>query len=294
MKKKLTKNKSLLVVLLCYIIAIASSIIFIYYYKGDNLIFALLYADIIATIIIYLASYIFKNSSIYDPYWSVIPPLLLLFWIFKIDDLNKINAFLLTFSVLFWATRLTYNWVRSWQGLSHEDWRYIDLKHKTGKYYQLVNFSGIHLFPTIIVFVCCIPFKMILSSSTNYNIFAGFIICFIGVMYEIISDQQLHNFRKDNPKSIINTGLWKYSRHPNYYGEILFWWGLFVYGFNSNNWLTLIFWPTSMTLMFLFISIPWIEKKILLTRPAYRDYQKKVNILLPEITVIKNIFKHQI
>ena len=294
MKKKLTKNKSLLVVLLCYIIAIASSIIFIYYYKGDNLIFALLYADIIATIIIYLASYIFKNSSIYDPYWSVIPPLLLLFWIFKIDDLNKINAFLLTFSVLFWATRLTYNWVRSWQGLSHEDWRYIDLKHKTGQYYQLVNFSGIHLFPTIIVFVCCIPFKMILSSSTNYNIFAGFIICFIGVMYEIISDQQLHNFRKDNPKSIINTGLWKYSRHPNYYGEILFWWGLFVYGFNSNNWLTLIFWPTSMTLMFLFISIPWIEKKILLTRPAYRDYQKKVNILLPEITVIKNIFKHQI
>ena len=294
MKKKLTKNKSLLVVLLCYIIAIASSIIFIYYYKGDNLIFALLYADIMATIIIYLASYIFKNSSIYDPYWSVIPPLLLLFWIFKIDDLNKINAFLLTFSVLFWATRLTYNWVRSWQGLSHEDWRYIDLKHKTGKYYQLVNFSGIHLFPTIIVFVCCIPFKMILSSSTNYNIFAGFIICFIGVMYEIISDQQLHNFRKDNPKSIINTGLWKYSRHPNYYGEILFWWGLFVYGFNSNNWLTLIFWPTSMTLMFLFISIPWIEKKILLTRPAYRDYQKKVNILLPEITVIKNIFKHQI
>tara|TARA_B100001094_G_scaffold333204_1_gene409466 strand:- start:7321 stop:8205 length:885 start_codon:yes stop_codon:yes gene_type:complete len=294
MKKKLTKNKSLLVVLLCYIIAIASSIIFIYYYKGDNLIFALLYADIIATIIIYLASYIFKNSSIYDPYWSVIPPLLLLFWIFKINDLNKINAFLLTFSVLFWATRLTYNWVRSWQGLSHEDWRYIDLKHKTGKYYQLVNFSGIHLFPTIIVFVCCIPFKMILSISTNYNIFAGFIICFIGVMYEIISDQQLHNFRKDNPKSIINTGLWKYSRHPNYYGEILFWWGLFVYGFNSNNWLTLIFWPTSMTLMFLFISIPWIEKKILLTRPAYRDYQKKVNILLPEITVIKNIFKHQI
>ena len=131
MKKKLTKNKSLLVVLLCYILAIASSIIFIYYYKGDNLIFTLLYADIIATIIIYLASYIFKNSSIYDPYWSVIPPLLLLFWIFKIDNLNMINAYLLTFSVLFWATRLTYNWIRSWQGLSHEDWRYIDLKHKT-------------------------------------------------------------------------------------------------------------------------------------------------------------------
>ena len=74
----MSKNKSLFIVFLCYIIALVCSCIFIVIYKNNNLIYTLLYADIIATIIIYIASCIFKNSSIYDPYWSVIPPFLLL------------------------------------------------------------------------------------------------------------------------------------------------------------------------------------------------------------------------
>ena len=288
----MSKNKSLFIVFISYAIALICSYIFIINYKNDNLIYTLLYADIIATIIIYISSYIFKNSSIYDPYWSVIPPFLLLFWILQLDTINIVNISFLSFSVLFWAIRLTYNWIRGWEGLAQEDWRYIDLRNKSGKFYQLVNFSGIHLFPTLIVFVCCLPFKYALEiNSTNINIILGFIICFIGVLYEIISDQQLYNFKKHNSVSIINSGLWKYSRHPNYYGEILFWWGLFIYGVTINNYMPLIIWPISMTLMFLYISIPWIENKILLTRSEYKEYQKKVNILLPEITFIKNLFK---
>ena len=233
----MSKNKSLFIVFISYIIALISSYIFIVNYKSTNLIYTLLYADIIATIIIYIASYTFKNSSIYDPYWSVIPPFLLLFWILQLEKVNIINIYFLSFSVLFWATRLTYNWIRGWKGLSQEDWRYIDLRNKTGKFYQLVNFSGIHLFPTIIVFVCCLPFKHVLEiNNTNINIILGFIICFIGVLYEIISDQQLYNFKKHNPGSIINSGLWKYSRHPNYYGEILFWWGIYLMGFLQSPW----------------------------------------------------------
>jgi len=287
----MSKNKSLFIVFISYTIALICSTIFIVTYKNSNLIYTLLYADIIATIIIYIASYIFKNSSIYDPYWSVIPPFLLLFWILQLDT-NIVNTYFLSFSVLFWAIRLTYNWIRGWKGLDQEDWRYIDLRNKMGKFYQLVNFLGIHLFPTIIVFVCCLPFKHALEiNNTNINIILGFIICFIGVLYEIISDQQLYNFKKHSPNNIIDSGLWKYSRHPNYYGEILFWWGLFIYGVTFNIYTALIIWPISMTLMFLYISIPWIENKILLTRPEYKEYQGKVNILLPEITVVKNLFK---
>ena len=288
----MSKNKSLFIVFISYMIALACSYIFIISYKNDNPIYTLLYADIIATVIIYTSSYLFKNSSIYDPYWSVIPPFLLLFWILVIDKINIINSYFLLFSVLFWAIRLTYNWIRGWEGLTQEDWRYIDLRNKSGKFYQLVNFLGIHLFPTLIVFVCCLPFKhAIESNNTNINIFLGFIICLIGVLYEIISDQQLYNFKKYNSSSIIDSGLWNYSRHPNYYGEILFWWGVFFYGVTNNNYIPLIIWPISMTLMFLYISIPWIENKILLTRPEYKKYQTRVSILLPEITVIKNLFK---
>ncbi|MBI45647.1 MAG: hypothetical protein CMG66_05750 [Candidatus Marinimicrobia bacterium] len=288
----MSKNKSLFIVFLSYTIALICSSAFIVMYKNQDLVYTLLYADIIATIIIYIASYIFRNSSIYDPYWSVVPPFLLLFWIIKIDHINILNTLLLAFSVLFWAVRLTYNWIRGWKGLNQEDWRYIDLNNKSGGYYQLVNFSGIHLFPTVIVFVCCLPFKHIIQNQAlNFNIVLGFIICFIGVLYEIISDQQLYNFKKHSPKSIIQSGLWKYSRHPNYYGEILFWWGLFIYAVNNTNYTPLIFYPVSMTLMFVYISIPWIEDKILRTRPEYKEYQKEVSILFPEITVIKKIFK---
>ena len=290
----MSKTKSLLIVSACYLIAILFSYLFIINYDNNNLVLTLLYADIIATVIIYISSYIFRNSSIYDPYWSVIPPFLLLYWIFILDDINIINSYFILFSVLFWSVRLTYNWIRGWKGLVQEDWRYIDLKNKSGRYYQLVNFSGIHLFPTLIVFACCLPFRYILKSYyTDINIFLGFSICLIGVFYEIISDQQLYNFKKHNPKNIINIGLWKYSRHPNYYGEILFWWGLFAYAVTLENLIPLIFWPISMTLMFIYISIPWIEKKILSSRLEYKNYQKKVNILFPEITLIKNLFNYK-
>ena len=117
----MSKNKSLFIVFLCYIIALVCSCIFIVIYKNNNLIYTLLYADIIATIIIYIASCIFKNSSIYDPYWSVIPPFLLLFWILQLDTINIVNISFLSFSVLFWAIRLTYNWIRGWKGLAQEE-----------------------------------------------------------------------------------------------------------------------------------------------------------------------------
>ena len=290
----MSKKSSLIIVLLCYLTAIGLGIVYLCYFTIDksDLLIDLFIADLIATVIIYIFSLIFKNASLYDPYWSVIPPFLLIYWALQIPDLNYFNFYLLLFSVLFWAIRLTFNWIRGWKGLNQEDWRYIDLKNKSGKFYPLVNFLGIHFFPTVIVFVCCIPFKYAIESTeTSLFIYIGFIISFIGVMYEIISDQQLFHFKKNNPGKIIESGLWKYSRHPNYYGEILFWWGIFLYGVNSENYILLILWPISMTVMFLYVSIPWIEEKILLTRPDYKNYQKNVNILFPEITLAKKCFR---
>ena len=129
--------------------------------------------------------------------------------------------------------------------------------------------------------------------QTNLQAYAGFFVCIIGVLYEIISDAQLHRFREANPhqKGIIETGLWNYSRHPNYYGEILFWWGIFLFGnaYTGMNYLILA--PIAMTIMFWYASIPWIEIKILRTRPAYKDYQKRVHILFPEITILKRLLR---
>jgi len=285
------KYKSLFKVLVSYIVSLIAAGCFLVYFSEMNLIIRILYADIIATIIIYSFSYFYNNSSIYDPYWSVIPPFILSYFIYS-SELYNINSLIILFSVLFWAFRLTFNWIRGWSGLNSEDWRYIDMRKYSPKFFQISNFFGIHLFPTLIVFICCIPMKYALDKPySSLSFIIGFLLCFIGVLYEIISDHQLYQFKKKNPTGIIGLGLWKYSRHPNYYGEILFWWGLFFYGVNGINFKYLIIGPILMTIMFLYVSIPWIEDKILRTRPEYKEYQQAVNILLPELSIIKKIFK---
>ena len=284
----MSKSKSIFIVIVAYILSI-SAILFISQILNYSNILNVLIADVIATIIIFIFSVYFRNSSIYDPYWSVIPPVILFYFIYLNNEFS-FQAFLLSFSVIFWGVRLTFNWFRGWPGLHHEDWRYVEMRKVSGKYFQFSNFFGIHLFPTFIVFFCCIPMYSALTKKIDIFTFLGFIICFIGVLYEIISDQQLYNFKK-NSQGIINSGLWKYSRHPNYYGEILFWWGLYFYGVTYDSLLTWIFAPISMTIMFLFVSIPWIEKKILSTRPEYADYKLKVGVLSPELGFLKKLFK---
>ena len=112
-------------------------------------------------------------------------------------------------------------------------------------------------------------------------------------LLEQISDEQMHTFRgnTENKGKTMNQGLWQYSRHPNYYGEIMFWWGIYIFGFSFAGLNYLLLAPIAMTAMFLFASIPWIEIKILRTRPHYKDYQKRVHILFPEITIFKRLFK---
>ena len=283
-----SRIKSLIVVCIAYLIAISVGIYTVSFYDS-SLLFRVLAADILATVIIYIFSFIYRNSSIYDPYWSVIPPFILIYYIIDNGHLN-FQSILLLFSILFWSIRLTFNWVRGWPGMHHEDWRYVDMRNYSGKYFEFSNFLGIHLFPTLIVFACCLPMYSAVSKDLNVFTYIGFLVCFIGVLYEIISDQQLFNFKKLN-NGIIKSGLWKHSRHPNYYGEILFWWGIFIYGLTFDNFFLWILAPISMTIMFLFVSIPWIENKILRTRPNYKDYQSKVSILLPEISYIKSLFK---
>ena len=197
-------------------------------------------------------------------------------------------------AVLFWSLRLTYNWMKTWDGLHHEDWRYIDMRNNLGNSFEIIgNLGGIHFFPTFIVFFCCMPMAQNFSQNYNWTIFLGFGLCIIGVLLEIISDKQLHAFRKIHPSGtgIIETGLWNYSRHPNYYGEIMFWWGIFVFGFSFSGLNYLLLAPIAMTAMFWYASIPWIEIKILRTRPQYKDYQKRVHILFPEITILKRLFE---
>lgn len=274
-------------VALAYFLAIVAGIFTEIYLREYSLLWRLFWADAVATVVIFGFSVAFSNSSFYDPYWSVIPIVLALGFIYfaaaEVNVWRQIIVFLLVFA---WGARLTYNWLRGWQGLSHEDWRYIDLKRQTGKAYWLVSFLGIHFLPTVLVFAGCIPLYSSLTQNTApIGWIDGLAILLTGsaILIETIADNQLLKFKKTNQDKtkFLATGLWAYSRHPNYFGENLFWWGLFLFVFAENLDNSLMgIGALSITLLFVFISVPMIDKRMKAKRPAYALHCRKVPAIM--------------
>lgn len=278
--------KSRLLVSFLYILLFVTGAYLSIYLPESNKLIKLFIIDIVLTIVIFLQSVILRNASMYDPYWSVIPFYFLFYWLYEynVESLNyRMMAVVLMVSI--WSWRLTLNWYRGWKGLSHEDWRYLDLKNKTGLFYPIVNFLGIHLFPTLLVFAAAMPLENVFSSSAEFNLLdlTGILVMGIGILLELFADNQMHRFKADpsNKGKFINVGIWRYSRHPNYLGETLFWWGLYLAAFSTDLPDYYIAGPVAITLLFIGISIPMMEKRLLVNYPDYSEYKKKTSAFIP-------------
>lgn len=289
MNKSYSKILSCTTVMLIYLLSLVA-IYFVYpFINHPQHVIRILIADVIATGIVFTFSVIFNNSSIYDAYWSVAPPVIVIHLMFVFPEGNYLRQMIVLGLVSFWAVRLTLNWARGWQGLKHQDWRYTNISNKTGKLYWPVSFLGIHLMPTLFVFMGCLPLWHIFSSAEPINIFdlIAFTITFAAILVEWISDEQMIRFRKNRkPEQFIKNGLWAYSRHPNYLGEIVFWIGIFLFALSSNGVTNSSVYPSSiglfsMIILFNFISIPMMEKRNLERKPDYSEYVKTVPALFP-------------
>jgi steroid 5-alpha reductase family enzyme len=254
---------------------------------GVHFINSLLIVDIIMTVVVFICGVILKNASLYDPYWSVIPLFYIIVFTLVFSYVEKFTIYymLIVLVFLFWSIRLTYNWWKNWNGFMTQDWRYDLLKEKNPKLYPITNLFGIHLIPTIVVFIQLINiFDIVQHDTYNYIILIiGLLICLSGPIIQIIADKQMYIFKTNNKenKKIIDVGIWRYSRHPNYFGELLFWIGVYVIylAFSRTIDYHIIF-PVIMILLFVFISIPMMENK-LKNREGYQEYKKKVSCLIP-------------
>ncbi|MEX2588836.1 MAG: DUF1295 domain-containing protein, partial [Chitinophagales bacterium] len=281
-------GKGLLWTFIAYLLAVLAAWWSIENIDAGNIYLNIFIADAIGTIVIFLFSFFFKNSSFYDPYWSV-APIFIMAWLIHIapESIPQVRQMLVALLVFVWGARLTYNFYRGWPGIHKQDWRYDDLQEKNGKWYWPVSFSGIHFFPTILVFLGCLslfPALCFGENATNVFDWIGTFVGFSAIAIETISDQQLHDYVKSKPdkSKVFKSGLWQYSRHPNYFGEILFWWALYVFALAAG----LEYWwcfigPLSITLLFKFISIPMMDERMVKRRPAYRAHMEKVNALFP-------------
>lgn len=248
-------------------------------------IWRMLIADVIATLIVWAFGLIIKNASAYDPYWSVIPPLIITGWIIIEGVVLSFGVVLLILAVFFWAIRLTYNWALNWRDFSHQDWRYPMIRQNKPELWFFSNLFGINMMPTLIVFLQMVPAYFLLQSEPGFSLWMvlGFLMSIAATLIQYISDRQMYVFREDhkNQNKCISIGLWKYSRHPNYFGEVLMWWGVWVMYAGAVRVDFLIIAPIMMTALFLFISIPMMEKKILMSRPEYQEYRDSVSMLVP-------------
>ena len=256
---------------------------------GADPIWRVAIADVVGTMAIFGFSLLWRNASAYDAYWSVAPPVIALYWLSLPagDDLRGALVLTLVFA---WAGRLTWNWATGWTGMGHQDWRYTMLREKTGFFYPLVNLFGIHLFPTAQVFLGCLALYPALTSDAPLGLLDGLAALVTGgaILIEGVADLQVRAFARRGPApgAVMDLGLWSVSRHPNYLGEIGFWWGLWLFGVSADPaaWGWTVIGPLAITVMFLVISIPMIERRHRTKRPAYTDYQARVPMLLPRPT----------
>ena len=277
-----TKQGSLALVFLYYLISFYLAYLFTKNFYLDGWLLILVW-HITATLIIFLFSNIHKNSSIYDPFWHV-APIPIVFYIANQSSLSNLEQSLVISAFLFWALRLTYNWFLNWTNLDHEDFRYIDLKNNNKLLAFINDLFGIHLIPTLIVNISLYPIYVALTSEDLNNlVYIGFILIAVAVTVQYISDDQMRNFRKDinNFGKTMKYGLWKYSRHPNYLGEVSFWFGIYIFALASGSTsLWLLACPLVMLALFVFISCPMMDNRSLKKRPDYKEYMDKTPQLL--------------
>ena len=282
------RNASLFRVFIVYLAAIAAGAATFFGCPEAEPLWRLLLADGVATVVVYGASVGAANTSFYDAYWSVAPPLLLMLgWALPSSaTADSTRQLLLLLPLSYWSLRLTWNWARGWTGLDHEDWRYVAYRQQLpAPVFELVNFGGLHFFPTLIVFLALSGgfFAWTAPGAVGPLAWLGAAVITGGTSLQLIADNQLRAFRldKQNQGRILHTGAWRWSRHPNYFGEVCVWWGVWAVGMDAAApWWTLAG-PLAITGLFVFISIPLLERRMAERRPDWAAHVQQTRALLP-------------
>lgn len=286
MEKIQSKKKGLLIIYGFYLISYLLSGLCLYLLRNivTSIALQLLTFTLVATLFVFLCSLVVKNTSVYDLYWSLTPQVMITYLL--IINISTVNAYHIVLFVAFsfWSIRLSVNWTQTFTHLGEEDWRYADFRKSLNPFmFQIVNFFGLQFMPTFLVYMGFLPLVSFFRSEANAWSLVGSAIIIIGTLFELFADISMHKHLKEGVKGSVNKrGLWKYSRHPNYFGEILIWVGSFVALIltDSSLW-KLGIGVILMVLLFQFISIPLAETRQKKRRPEYHVYIQETSRLLP-------------
>lgn len=236
--------------------------------------------------ILWLVSLAVRNSSIVDIWWG--PAILLIgFTYFVATDGMGARGRLTLALVTLWALRLAVHiGVRN---IGHgEDFRYAAWRRQYGDTWWIRSFFKVFLLQGVIAWVVALPLYYAITSKTPVPFtawdWAGALLFALGFFFECLGDEQLRRFKADrgNQGRVMTTGLWRYTRHPNYFGEAVLWWGLGLIGAGTpGGWIGLIG-PAIITFLLIRVSgVAMLEKTLKATKPGYAEYVANTSSFLP-------------
>jgi len=237
-------------------------------------------------LMLWLVSLAIKNASIVDIFWGAGFALIALVAFFRTDGYQPRKVLISTLSVI-WGLRLAIyiGWRNHGKG---EDFRYQAMRKRIGARFAIVSLFTVFALQGVLMWLISLPLQLAQISREPAELswldFLGATLWVVGLSFEAIGDWQLARFKSDpaNKGKVMDRGLWAYTRHPNYFGDALLWWGFFLVALATpRGWLTVIS-PLIMTALLMKVSgVALLEKTLVKTRPAYRDYVRRTSAFFP-------------
>ena len=224
-----------------------------------------------------------KDVSIVDSLWSLMFLAAAITYAINLNNLTERNIILLLMISL-WSVRLSIFLTVRNSG-KEEDRRYQEIRANNQPNFSLKSLYLIFGLQAVLAWIISLPLLFAFSSDAAIGVIevVAIALWLIGFLFESVADQQLYRFKSDsyNNGKVLNTGLWAYSRHPNYFGEFLIWWAYFLFALSSGAWWTVLS-PLLMTILLLKVSgVSLMEKDISDRRSAYRQYIDTTNAFIP-------------
>ena len=231
----------------------------------------------------WLFSVVRRDVSMVDSLWSLMFLLGLVVYLLLIGS-GGLRSLPVLVMVAAWSLRLSIHITIRNHG-KPEDRRYQAIRENNQPHFWLKSLYIVFLFQGFLAWVVCLPVIAAVSAQTPPGPldYAGVALWFIGMFFEIVGDYQLARFRQsaNSTGAVLDTGLWRYTRHPNYFGEAMIWWGFYLVALSAGAWWT-VFAPLLMTFLLLRVSgVSLLEKDIAERRPEYRSYVGRTNAFFP-------------
>ncbi|MFV8835380.1 DUF1295 domain-containing protein [Aquisalimonas sp.] len=234
---------------------------------------------------VWLASLRLRDASLVDRFWGA--GFVLLAWVYWFTAGLPPVGLIMVLPVTLWGLRLSA--YLSWRNWGHgEDYRYREMRDKHGSRFAWVSLWTVFMLQGGLMWLIAMPLvygARVPEGSALIVPLAvlGLVVWAFGFIWESIADAQLARFKADpgNRGRVMDRGVWRYSRHPNYFGEIVLWWGFFLIAAAAGGWWSVVS-AALMTFLLMRVSgVTLLEKKLNETRPEYRDYVARTNALVP-------------